>query len=281
MKPNIYIVIFLLIIFCNSYAQPTDEANRYRRYDSSLALLRLDTLHGKAKTIYSKNYSVRAKTIQSLIEKCTAFYEKKFPEIKFTVQVLLLDTVDFNKVIFPFRDKLPYAFPFALSKRNLIVLWADKKAMGDNSPDSVLSDWDGTALHELGHIFWNVEKHINLKENWANEFLANYFAGYYYLEFHPNEVATIGQENKSNDYQPTYKTLEDFERLYVNMGVKNYGWYQGKFEQLSDRLYLKFKIDLFKKTTDNYSAHGKNLEFVTFLKQLAPDITEQWLKEMK
>ena len=54
-----------------------------------------------------------------------------------------------------------------------------------------------------------------------------------------------------------------------------------KFQQLSDRLYPKFKIDLIREISDNYSVGGKKSQFLALLKQLAPDITDQWLKEMK
>src|SRR6478736_8020029 len=154
MKLHISIVFLLLTTVITANAQLTDEPGLYRKYDSSLATLQLATLPGKTKTVYSKNSYVRAKTIQSLIDQCGLFYENRFPEVRFTAQLLILNVEDFNTVLFPL-GKVPYGMPFNILKRNLIVVGADKKAMSDNSPDSVLSDWDYTAVHELGHIFWN------------------------------------------------------------------------------------------------------------------------------
>lgn len=82
-------------------------------------------------------------------------------------------------------------------------------------------------------------------------------------------------------YQPKYKTLADFERLYSNVGAPNYGWYQGRFQELGYQLYSKFKTDLIKKFIGNYSVNGKHLDPLILLQQLAPEITNQWLKEMK
>lgn len=287
------IILFLL---CTSYScaqQVADPSTvqlqeRLRRFDSSLQTLQADTLQGRIKVLYSKHYRSRAVLIRNMVEKGCVFYEQKFPEIKFTTQLLILDINDFNKVLFPFADKIPYGMPFSILKRNLLVIGADKKAVSellgpDNTAENELSGWDSIALHELGHIFFDVVKNIHPEENWASEFIANYFAECYYAETIPTffEGVDFVAQNNPHEYQPKHKTLEDFDRLYLQVGARNYGWYQGKFQELCDRLYPEFKIDLIRKIIDNYSANGKHSDMLTLLKQISPEITNKWLEEMK
>jgi hypothetical protein len=296
MKFKINIIILLLLCTSYIYGQRAIDSSvvqlqeRLHGFDSSLATLQLDTLQGKIKAIYSKNYRLRAELIQTMVEKCCKFYEQKFPEIKFTAQLLILDTNDFSNVLFPFTTKTTYGMPFCILKRNSIVMGADKKAVSEQlgsdntpTPDSILSWFDGIALHELGHVFFGVVKNIHPKENWASEFIANYFAECYYAETIPGFFKDIDSpaQNNAPKYQPKYKTLEDFEQLYVQVGARNYGWYQGKFNDLCDRLYPKFKIELIRKIIANYSANGENLDMLILLKQITPEITNKWLEEMK
>lgn len=41
---------------------------------------------------------------------------------------------------------------------------------------------------------------------------------------------------------PTHRSLEDFERLYIGVGIENYGWYQAKFQERAARVYDEQKI---------------------------------------
>ena len=144
--------------------------------------------------------------------------------------------------------------------------------------DMHLSEFDCIALHELGHIFLQTFNHTFTGKLWKDEFLASYLA-FCFLKEHKNYPALpqVGEFN----YQPKYKTLVDFEQQYNKVGARNYGWYQGQFQNLGYELYPKFKTDLIKKFIANYSATGKKLDPLVLLQQLAPEITNQWIKEMK
>ena len=144
--------------------------------------------------------------------------------------------------------------------------------------DMHLSEFDCIALHELGHIFLQTFNHTFTGKLWKDEFLASYLA-FCFLKEHKNYPA-LPQAGEFN-YQPKYKTLVDFERLYNKVGDRNYGWYQAQFQNLGYELYPKFKTDLIKKFIANYSANGKKLDPLVLLQQLAPEITNQWIKEMK
>jgi hypothetical protein len=283
MQVSIIIAFCLLCAFpCYGQQNPDSAAvqvNKWRQqFDSSLASLQLDTLDGKIKTRYSKNYRLRAETIQSLVENCTNYYEAKFPGVKFTAELLLLDSSEWKKL----PIDIPYGMPN--TRRNKLLIGADKKAVGelfgqtDTLPDNQLSDFDYIALHELGHNFFLRLTDTDAKQKWANEFLASYFAICYLSD--TKSKKGLPQINRTN-FRPEHKSLEDFERLYSDVGAQNYAWYQGKFQDLGYRLYPKFKIKLIKEFMVNYKPGGKQLEAVTLLKQLSPDITRQFLEEMK
>lgn len=252
--------------------------------EATINTLYLDTLQGKIIALYSKNYKVRAQTIQSLVEKCVSFYQPKFPETRFDLQIMILDKDDWNKTSVDGQGP-PYGMPSSNPQINKLFIAADKNAVSklfgaksDDTPDNTLSTPDCIALHELGHIFLLRYNDTHTQMKWADEFLASYFAICFFQQH--KSYPGLPQENRPG-YQPKYKTLSDFERLYSNVGAQNYGWYQGKFQELAKRLYPKFKVELIREFITNYSATGKKLEPLVLLKQLAPEITNEWLEEMK
>ena len=178
----------------------------------------------------------------------------------------------------------PYGMPNSISNINKVFIAADKKAVAqlfgqtDNLPDSILSMFDNIALHELGHIFLINLKHTHFEERWANEFLASYFAICFLEESHSK--SGLPRVDLSG-YQPHYKSLEDFERLYSQMNGPNFAWFQGKFVELGYELYPKYKTGLLNRFIVGQSVSGKDLNPLTLLKQLEPKITNQWLAEMK
>lgn len=279
-------------LFCTiySYGQKisvqqiaTPDAAMATKMKSAIATLHLDTLQGAVPALYSKHYKVRAETIQLMVKKCVEFYEPKFPEIKFSLQVMILDKEAWQKIHLE-EFGSPYGMPTAEYRLNKLFIAADKSAVnqlfGVNEsikPDS-LSQFDCVALHELGHIFLKRYNHTFTHKLWSDEFLASYFAICFFEE-HKNYpgLPQVGETG----YQPKYKTLADFERLYSNVGARNYGWYQGRFQELGYKLYPKFKVELLRKFIANYSPGGKKLPPLVLLQQLAPEITNQWLEEMK
>lgn len=286
MKVKIAVLLFYLFCVTFSYGQQNSDSATIRfnnwilSADSILPSLQLDTLRGKIQTLYTKGHKLRAQTIQSLVEHCVAFYEQKLPKIKFTVQLVILDKTDWNKLaIYP-----PYGMPNNVPKMNRIFIAADKKAVGklfgqtDTLPDNELSDFDYIVLHELGHNFFLRLNNTDTKKSWANEFLASYFAICYLKDSKSKKgLPQIDQTN----FQPQHKTLEDFDNLYSEINPQNYAWYQGKFQELGYKLYTRFGITLIKDFIDNFKTNGKNLDPITLLKQLAPDITKQFLEQMK
>jgi len=290
MKLIITVTTFLLSTAC-SYAQKNyNDAQRYYDFEakaaaqiySAIQSFHWDTLPGKIPVLYSKNYKVRAQTIQKLIEECAAFYQPKFPKIKFDLCVMVLDQKDWYKIHLNILNT--YGMPNCIPEISKLFIAADKQAVGklfgeeDSTSDTHLSRFDVIALHELGHAFLQKFNHLYTGKLWTDEFLASYFATCF-LKEHKNYPA-LPQVGETG-YNPPHRTLKDFERMYDKIGTRNYGWYQGQFQNLGYELYPKFKTDLIKKFIADYSVNGKKSEPLVLLKQLSPEITNQWLEEME
>lgn len=166
MKLIISITAFLFYTIC-SYGQQLSvqqiadpDAAMGAKMESYIVTLHLDTLRGKIVALYCKNYKVRAKTIQSMVEKCAGFYKSKFPDAKFDLQIMILNKKDWHQIHLEELSGSEYGMPTAWSIINKLFIAADKKAVGklfgevDNTSDTHLSEFDCIALHELGHIFF-------------------------------------------------------------------------------------------------------------------------------
>lgn len=167
---------FMLYTIC-SYGQQLSvqqiadpDASMGAKMESYIATLQLDTLQGKITALYSKNYRVRAKTIQAMVEKCAEFYQPLFPYAKFDLQIMILNQEDWRHIHLA-ESGSEYGMPTAWAVINKLFIGADKKAVGelfgetDNTPDTHLSDFDCIALHELGHIFFQKINNTYTKKN--------------------------------------------------------------------------------------------------------------------
>ncbi len=290
MKSMITLTAFL---FCaiSAYEQQqlTQVQNYYRvddkeaaRFDHIINSYHWDTLSGKMPVLYSNGYKVRAQTIQKLIEACMEFYKRVFPETKFNLYTMVLNLEDWNKI--HLNEMVPYGLPNYFAEIAKLFIAADKKAVAkifggtDNTSDTHLSRFDCIALHELGHAFLQTSNKLYTGKLWTDEFLASYFAICF---FEQNKNYPGLPQVGETGYTPKYRTLEDFERLYTNVGAENYGWYQAKFQNLGYELYPKFKTRLIKEFIHNASPSGKKLDPQVLLQHLAPEIMNQWLKGMK
>src|SRR5262245_53363047 len=92
---------------------------------------------------------------------------------------------------------------------------------------------DDLLYHELGHAYMAAYG-IKPQNPWFNEFLANYFMEAYLAETVPTSrgrLFAIARRNWFLGLNPRYRSLDDLERLYLDVGIENYGWYQSQFEQ--------------------------------------------------
>lgn len=282
MKHILLLLLITILVIKNVKSQNPDSLLQNKNtIDSILSGEQLDKLQGEPPTYYSKMYKVRAKAMQELMSNCILFYEAKFPDKKFNIPLYLLNKSDWEKV--PFGE--PYGMPFYNGHNIIMVIAAEKNALRrltglPDDPvksDSILSSLDYQPIHELGHYFF-ITLHNIYREKWLNEFIATYFLICFIKE--KNLVPGLENELKA-DYPVAHKTLEDFQKLYGDVGPANYHWYQCKFAQLGYKLYPQFKLELIKKVIENYFPEGKDPDGISFLKKLAPETMNEWLKEMQ
>ncbi|HLK27298.1 MAG TPA: hypothetical protein VKT28_01860 [Puia sp.] len=281
-SPILWVALIFFTGNLSVYGQQTDSIKRSKKIiDSVLSSENLIPLNGNPNTFYSSGFDMRAKTVQKLINGCAEFYENIFPKETFLVHLYLLNKADWEKSHF----EQPYGMPFYNPDYDILVIASEKNALAkltglkdlSNSSDSVLTGLDYQPLHELGHYFFFTLNNIN-KEKWFNEFLATYFLICYLKA--ENLEPNLDKELKA-DYPVAHKTLEDFQKFYGGVGPANYHWYQSKFAELGFKLYPQLKTNLIKAVLDNYKSGGKQIDGISLLKHLAPDITKEWLKEMQ
>lgn len=113
---------------------------------------------------------------------------------------------------------------------NIIYLPASLKApAGRDEVDFV----EAISFHEAGHLFAG-NGGMFAGVNWIDEWIANVFATAYLRE--------IGRSNPTlvDDPIPRYTSLSDLNYLYGDVGLTNYGWFQGQLMRLAAK-YLEGK----------------------------------------
>lgn len=100
--------------------------------------------------------------------------------------------------------------------------------------------FDLLVVHELGHLF-QFQAKCQFPRLWLAELFCNICLHAYTvavepeqlpaLETFPQMVANLGVADLR------YRSLEDFERLYTDVGAQNYGWYQCRFHVAAKHIY--------------------------------------------
>jgi len=244
----------------------------------------LDILKIKiVQTYYSPGTRERASQLASMAERSYAFL-KGFFKADVDLALLVLNPEDWNKR----QPTIPYGTPFAdlgavhfaagiakpliealapvfancpsKLKKSLISAVGQKEAAFSPAVQTFL---DNLVVHEFTHGFCE-KRRINFGAAWLSELFANYTAYAFLKRFeaeYSNEVRIF--ETLSRIFyeggRPMVKhtSLEDFERLYVRMGLLNFVWYHGKFFIGVFELYSKYQesfinnlIDTFEVTDD-------------------------------
>jgi hypothetical protein len=212
--------------------------------------LKTPALKNKITVYYSPSYKQRAKEIQPLIEDAMRFYEQKL-NLRVDLKVAVLDRTQWQQI-----TPIPYGLPWVSDAPHVAFLPATAdgvvaadtlrlkefftpammqkiKSSGFTFEQAAEKTVDLIGLHELGHTYAQQIGIVPPRPNkWFNEFMASYFA-YAYLREKKPKLATLFQTMTADMALVTppqkHTTLDDFERLYVEVGPANYGWYQGKF----------------------------------------------------
>ena len=170
------------------------------------------------------------------------------------VQVLVVSEADWAKV----SETPLYGLPNA-SNGTLVVagteapFWssfiemagpdghADLAAVYGASDGSIRlgSFMDLIAVHEVAHVFHEGSQHF--PRLWLQELFANLCLHAWVAERSPDQLATLLTMPRLGAKAPPeafdYRTRDDFERLYSNVGGPNYVWFQFRLQMEAAALY--------------------------------------------
>lgn len=140
---------------------------------------------------------------------------------------------------------------------------------------------DLIGFHEIGHPYAGIYG-IGSPSSWFNEFVANYFLYAFLRPNYPKDahIWDLSTRIILDDYEPKYRTLEDFEKYYVRVGADNYGWYQANFESKANDLYEERGFSFLRELKENFpEGEGKlsNEVILARLEKIAPGF-KKWAK---
>jgi hypothetical protein len=121
--------------------------------------------------------------------------------------------------------------------------------------------FDLLAVHELAHLF-HLQAGRDFPRLWLQELFSNLSLHSYVAAVEPGllpilvtfpaVVVELGHERFA------YHTLDDFERLYVDVGPVNYGWYQCHLHAAAKRLHDLGGDELLRRFWDELPGLGKD-----------------------
>lgn len=233
--------------------------------------LKLDSLQSGLWVFYSNGHASRAEKIGRQIAASNSFYKDSLG-ITVNIQVGLLDTVDFGRISSPLPYGLPHisdgmaVMPANLSKGAVRDMYApfettasediqvEFKSIGYSFGEALDVMIDLIGLHEIGHA-QITSFDLDARQKWFNEFLASYFS-YAYMRSQEPEMAIVWDQITRaglEGYSPTHKTLNEFNELYVGMGVGDYVWFQNFFQERIKEVYNSKGMDFIKLVKERFS----------------------------
>jgi hypothetical protein len=126
-------------------------------------------------------------------------------------------------------------------------------------------------FHELGHVYAS-EYGLNRPNRWVYELQASYLA-YAYLRERKPEMASLWQQTSSllaSHIEPAHTTLADFEEMYVRVGIENYSWYQGVFQQRVHEVYNSRGLEFIREMKNVQWSQPEEIYFLNVLEDLEP-----------
>ncbi len=288
MKTTIFITLSCLL--CNSFfsqEKPITES------------FPLEELKGYSQTYYySPGHRERAQTIAILMENAGIFFQH---EIGFTPKTKLYILAPQHWKNFAAKPLIEvYGFPHNIDDVHLAIAAEDndfwrsflppveqlpsataalvKKAYG--KPDgsySMMPFFDLLALHEMGHSY-TAQARLKMHRYWMSELFVNIMLHTYVAEKQPELLTALETfprmviEGGSEEYK--FTSLEDFEKLYVTMGMgpKNYGWYQSKLHSAARGIYNEGGKTILRKLWIAMKKHQENLTDEEFANMLQKEV---------
>lgn len=271
----VLIIVFSLTCSCNDSNAPSML--------EKVEHLNLKTIDGSIKTYYANGYKESAENTLNVLHNSIKFYEENF-DVKQSFALAIIDSVSWKKI-----TQIPYGLPFVSGPPYIVCL----PASSDNALSEIISTAiDGYELnthngmsqeeivnlfisligfHELGHIYANAYG-ISFPNKWIFEFAATYFA-YFYLEQNfprQSDIWVDVSEILVKELEPSTTSLNDFEEMYVRVGVENYAWYQAAFLVRVMEVYRQQGIEFLKKLKMHQWPSDSPSEYLQEMETIGP-----------
>lgn len=257
---------------------------------------------------YSKGQQQRADSIVLLTEQAVKFFEK---EIGFVPKATLyiLAPSDWKAVAArPLLDV--YGFPHNIDSAKLAIAAEDNDYWRSFVPEveklpaslaaevknaygkadggySMMPFFDLLAVHEFGHSYTS-QAGLKMHRRWMGELFVNIMLHTYIAEVHPERLSQLitfpGMVVGAGSTGYSYTSLEDFERLYLTLGMgpQNYGWYQCRFHSAARAIYDAGGKVVLNKLWQALKTHQEDLTDVQFVeilqKEVHPSVADVYLK---
>ncbi len=291
MKRSIGIVLISLFISSSSYSQ--------NFYDSIIAELNVERLEGNVPTFYTPGNKKVAFEFQRTILDAIKFYEENSSE-KFNIKLAVLDSTQWP------RERVPFGFVFysggwifmntGMTYNQFKKVYglgtiykkldSELKESGISTSEMITSFYTVYAIHELGHYYISQISNAKSPDRWTNEFIATYFSYNFFKTYSESSLMEFELFHRvhKDSYKPTYSSIEDFNTVYMGMGVENYVWYHSNFYFLVESLYNCFGSEfigqyeeLFPKTEQK---EYNTSEIIKLLDKNCNNVVENWVDEL-
>ncbi|MDX1476816.1 MAG: hypothetical protein R3301_03885 [Saprospiraceae bacterium] len=221
-------------------------------YDSFIASQNVEIIQGKVPAYFTPTNEDIARELQHTVTKAVDYYEA-LTKSDFRVKLAVLDSVQWP------HERVPFGYVFyssgwifmntGMSYDNFkkiygledLYMQMDQELAhaGITSAEMISSFYEVYAIHELGHYFISQISNARSPDKWTNEFIATYFAFNFFMDDDESALTAFELFHRvhMNLYQPVHATIEDFNSIYMRMGVENYLWYHSNFYFLVEALY--------------------------------------------
>ncbi|MDX1439485.1 MAG: hypothetical protein R3284_06235 [Rubricoccaceae bacterium] len=222
--------------------------------------LELPFIEGDVDTFHSEGYHDHATELQQLVEEAVLFFrEPHVLNVSLNLTLAILDPEDWARLggrrygvpyVWALPEQPKVAFMPATEDSPISDMNIGMKEdvsteilerfhnLGISYEDAARRFVELLALHEIGHAYAFTYM-TRFSQRWLNEFVATYLAYAFLSERRPQMAELWDAMNdalvEASPHQHT--TLADFDRLYSGVGLPNYGWYQGKFQQLGNDVF--------------------------------------------
>jgi hypothetical protein len=121
---------------------------------------------------------------------------------------------------------------------------------------------DLLVVHELGHLF-HEQVPFDFPRLWLMELFANLCLHAYVAEMEPEQLPVWTTLPEGMMELPTdrvqHRSLEDFEKLYSDVGLENYVWYQFRLIVGAKSIYDAARVDGLRRLYRTFATHETGL----------------------